>query len=89
MLLKKESSFPSLQTDYINLDRSSGFIKIVREQTMFIKSAPFVELLITLQKHISKESERKSKNLLQMVIWKTKERNGRLGNFLDVDLRIT
>ena len=64
-------------------------VEILREQTMFIQSALFVEVLITLQKNASKESESKRKNLMRMVIRTTDERNVRLGNVLDVDLKMT
>ena len=62
---------------------------MVKEQTLFTKSAHFVEVLITLQKNISKGSESKSKKLVRMVIWTTDKQNVRLGKNLDVDLNIT
>ena len=45
-------------------------------------------VLIILQKH-SKESDRKRENLMWLVIWTTDERNVRVRNVLDVDLKIT
>ena len=61
----------------------------MKEQTLFRKSVIFVEVLITLQKNISNGSDKKSKKLVQLVIWTTDEQNVRLGNVLDVDLNIT
>ena len=61
----------------------------MKEQIMFRQSAPFVEVLITLQKNVSKESNRKSKNLARMVIQTTDELNGHLENVLDMGLNIT
>ena len=42
-----------------------------------------------LHKNVSKGSERKSKNLVQLVIRTTKVRNTCLANVLDTDLKIT
>ena len=42
-----------------------------------------------LQKNVTKILERKYKKLLQLVIQTTDVRNVRLGNVLDVDLKIT
>ena len=64
-------------------------VEIVRDQTLFRQSELFVEVLITLQKNVSKGSERKRKNIVRMVIWTTDERNVLLGNVLDVDTKIT
>ena len=61
----------------------------MREKTLFRQSAPFVEVLTTLQKNVSKGSDRKKKNLVRLVIQKIDERNGHLKNVLDVDLQIT
>ena len=61
----------------------------VREQTMFIQNAPFVEVLITLQNCFSKGLDRRSKNLMRLVLQTTDKRNGHLENVLDVDLKIT
>ena len=63
--------------------------EIVREQTLFRKSTPFLEVLITLQKNVSNGLDRKKKNLVQLVLQKTDERNGHLEKILDADLRTT
>ena len=63
--------------------------EIVKEQTLFRLSAPFVEVLFTLQKNVSKGSDRKKKNLVRMVVWTTEKQNGRLETNLDVNLKIT
>ena len=64
-------------------------VEIVKEKKPFIHSELFVEVLITLQKNVSKVSERKSKKLMRLVIRTTDKRNVRLGNVLDVDLKTT
>ena len=64
-------------------------VEIVKWQTLFRQSTLFVEVLITLQKNISKRSERKRENLARLVIRTTDKNNARLGNDLDVDLKIT
>ena len=79
----------SLQTDYLNIDSSSVLGEIVREQTLFIQSAPFVEVLITLQKCFSKVLDRKRKKLVRLVIRTTDKRNRHLENVFDLDLKIT
>ena len=56
---------------------------------MLRKSAPFVEVLITLQKNVSKGLDRKKKKLVRMVLQTTDEWNGHLENILDEDLKIT
>ena len=61
----------------------------MKGQTLFRQGALFVEFLITVQKNVSKESDRKSKNIERLVIRATDKRNGRLINVLDVDLNIT
>ena len=63
--------------------------EIAREQTLFRQSAPFMEVLITLQKNVSKVLDRKSKKLVRLVIRTTDKRNGNLENVLDADLKIT
>ena len=42
-------SISSLQTDYLNLDSSSGFIRNSEREKLFRQSVHFVEVLITLQ----------------------------------------
>ena len=61
----------------------------MREQTLFRKSVPFVEIIITLQKNAPKGLDRKRKKLVRLVIETTEECNGHLENVLDVDLKIT
>ena len=60
----------------------------MREKTLFIQSSPFVEMIITLQKNISKVLDRKSKKLMRLVLLTTDEQNGRLEIILDEDLKI-
>ena len=64
-------------------------VEIVREQIFSRQSALFVEVLIILQKNISKGSERKRQNIVRLVIRTTDVRNVHLGNILDVNLKIT
>ena len=61
----------------------------MREQTLYIQSALFVEVLITLQKNVTKISDTKRKNLVQLVLRTIDERNRHLEKHLDVDLKIT
>ena len=64
------------------------FGEITKEQILFRQSEPFVEVIITLQKNISKGLESKRKKLVRLVIETTEECNGHLENVLDVDLKI-
>ena len=64
-------------------------VEIVKYQILLRQGEIFVEVLISVQKNISKGSNRKRKNLVWMVIRITDEGNVRLGNDLDVDLKIT
>ena len=61
----------------------------MREQKMFIKNAPFVEVLTNLQIPPPEVLDRESKKLVQLVLWTTDKWNGHLENVLDVDLKIT
>ena len=61
----------------------------MKEKTLFIKSAPFVEVLITLQNNVSKGSDRKREKLALLVVRTTYKQKGHLENVLDVDLNIT
>ena len=60
----------------------------MREKTPFRQNETFVEVIITLQKIVSKGLDRESKKLLQLVLWTTDKRNGHLENVLDADLKI-
>ena len=42
-----------------------------------------------MQKNDSKDSDRKRKKIVRLVLWTIDEQNGYLENILDVDLRIT
>ena len=64
-------------------------VEIVMQKTLFRKSAPFVGVLITLQKNVSKGLDRESKKLVRLVLRKIDKRNGHIENVLDVDLEIT
>ena len=52
----------------------------MREQTLFRKSALFVEVLITLQKKVSKGLDRKKKNLVRLVLRTKDKQNGHIEN---------
>ena len=52
---KKSLNISSLQIDYLNLDSSSGFGRNSERTNTVKKSAPFVEVLITLQKMFHKD----------------------------------
>ena len=64
-------------------------VEIVRDQILFRQSAPFMKVLITLQKNVSKELDMKGKKPAHLVLWTTDKRNGHLETVLDVDLNIT
>ena len=59
---KKYLSTSALQADYLNMDSSSGSGRNSEREKMFRQSAILVEVLITLQKNVSKGSDRKKKN---------------------------
>ena len=86
---QKYLSISSLQTDYLNLNSSSGFGRNIEIEHAVQTNCNFVEVLITLQIFFPKGSDRKRKKLVRLVIRKTDERNVRLGNVLDVDMKIT
>ena len=58
---QKYLSISSLQTDYLNTYRAQVLGEIVKDQTLFRQSAPFVEVLIILQKNIQKDQTGKGK----------------------------
>ena len=64
-------------------------VDVVREHTMFSKSAHFVEVIIILQKKNPKGLERKRRKLARLMFHLTVIRNVHLGNALDVDMKIT
>ena len=68
---------------------AQGLVDIVREHTLFRKSARSVEVIIILRKNVSKGLERKRRKLARLMFHLTEIRNVRLGNALDVDLNIT
>ena len=68
---------------------SQVLVGIVKEQFIFRQSAHFVEVTIMLRKNASKGQERKRRKLAQLMFHLTEIRNVRLGNALDVDLKIT
>ena len=79
----------SLQTDYLNLYSSSGFGINSEIANTVQTNCAFLEVLIILQKKKSKVSDKKGKNLVQILLRTIDKQNGHLGNFLDVDLKIT
>ena len=56
---------------------------------MFKQSAHVVEALINIQSNASKEKEREKKKLVRLMFHPIDKWNVRLGNALDVDLKIT
>ena len=85
----KYLSISFLQTAYLNMDSSSGFRKNSEIANTVQTRCTFCGGVNHSEENVSKGSERKSKKLVRMVIWTTDERNGLLGNALDVDLKIT
>ena len=85
---QKSLNISPLQTDYINLDISSGFWKNSERENTVQKNCTFVEVLITLQKYASKRLDRKRKKLARLMLRTTDKRNGHIENDLYVDLKI-
>ena len=54
------------------------FGEIVKGKTLLIQSALFLEVLITLQKNISKGSDRKRNKLVRMVLRNIDKKNRKL-----------
>ena len=87
---KKSLNIPSLQTDYLNLDRSSSGYSRHNERAHSVKEkCTFCGGNNHSAEMFSKESDRKMKNLTWLMIHLTEIRNFRLGNAIDVDLNIT
>ena len=72
---KKSLNISSLQTDYLNLDSSSGFGRNSERANTVQKKCNFLESLITLQKNVSKGSHRKRKNRVRLVLRTIEEQN--------------
>ena len=86
---QKYLSISSIQADYLNLSSRSGCGKIGRQQILFRQSVLFLEVPNILNKNVSKGSEKKRENIVRLMIRTTDERNVRLVNILDVDMKIT
>ena len=82
-------SILSLQTYYLNIDISSSCGKNSERAKYVQTKCTFCECANHSAEKNSKGSESKSKNIVGMVIRTTDKRNVRLGNALDVDLKIT
>ena len=68
---------------------AQGLVDIVRENTLFRHSAHFVEVIIILRENVSKGLKRKRRKLARLMFHPIDICNVRLGNALDVDLKIT
>ena len=68
---------------------AQGLLEILKEHMLFRQSAHFVEVIIILRKNVSKVLERKRGKLARLMFHITGIRNVRLGNDLDMDLKIT
>ena len=86
---QKYLSISSLQTDYLNLDSSSGCGRNSERGNTVQTKCTFLGGVNHSAGFFSKGSERKRKHLVRMVIRTTDERNVHLRNILDVDLKIT
>ena len=96
--MRREEKFPdqnflnisSLHTDYLNLDNSVSWSSRHYETAHSVhKKCTFVDLITILRKNASKELDRKMGKLAQLVFYLTEIWDVRLGNALDVDLKIT
>ena len=79
----------SLQTDYQNLDSSSGFNRNSERAHAVQTKCTFCGGTNQSEENVSKVSDRKRNRLVWLMLRKIDERNVRLGNALDVDLKIT
>ena len=86
---QKYLSISSLQTGYLNLDTRSGFGRNSERANTVHTKYTFCGGVNHSAETNSKRSDRKRKKLLRLVIRITDECNRRLGNVLDVDLKIT
>ena len=95
--LRREETYPdqkclnisSLQTDYLNLDNSVSRSSRHNERAHFVQTKC---TLCGLDNHsadnVSNGSDRKRKKLARLVFHLTGIRNVRIGNVMDVDLKI-
>ena len=79
----------SLQTDYLNLDTSTGSIRHSEIAYFLRQSAHFVQVIIILRKNVLKGLDRKREKLARLMFHLKEIWNVHLGNALDVDLKIT
>ena len=86
---QKYLSISSLQTDYLNLDSRSGCGKDIEIANTVKTKCTICGGVNQSTEFFSKGSDRKRKNLVWLVIRTTDKQNGRLGNVLDVNLKIT
>ena len=86
---QKYLSISSLQTDYINIDSSSGCGRNIDISNTVQTKCTFCGGANHSAENVSKGPERKRKKLVRLVIQTTDKRNVRLGNVLDVYLKIT
>ena len=86
---QKSLTISPLQTDYLNLESSSGFVRNSERGNAVQTKCTFCGGVKNSAKKVSKGSDRKKKNLVQLVIRTADEWNGRLGKCLDVDLKNT
>ena len=85
---QKYLSISSLHNYYLNIDSISGCGKNSEKANIFQTKCTFCGGANHSAENISIVSERKRKNLVQLVISKTDVRNARLINDLDADLKI-
>ena len=83
---QKYLSITFLQTDYLNLDSSSGSGRNKERANIVHKRSLFVEVLTILQKNASKGYKRIRKKLVQLEICTNNGLNVHLEMFIDVDL---
>ena len=89
IMQKMLSDFFQMQTLMILTAVAHGLVDIMRERTMFRQSAHFVEIIIIMRKNNSIVLDRKRRKLARLMLHRTVIQNVRLGNALDVDLKIT
>ena len=85
---QKYLSISSLQTDYLNLDRSSGCGKNSERENIVQKNFTFCGGANHSAEIFSRVSKRIREKIARMVILTTNIWNTRLTNVLDADLKI-
>ena len=86
---QKSLNISSLQTDYLNLDSNSDFVRNIKRANTVQTNCPFCGGNNHSTVKFLKRIRKNRKELMRMVLQTTEDQNGHLENGLDVDLKIT